>query len=46
MDRFAKWSTIELKLMLQELEEKKDKSEEDLQMIEGIKSELAKRNIF
>jgi len=46
MDRFAKWSTIELKLMLQELEEKKDKSEEDLKMIEGIKDELAKRNIF
>lgn len=44
-ERFKKWATIELKLMLKELEDKKIKEDEDLEMIDNIKEELMDRGV-
>lgn len=45
-DRFKKWATIELKLMLKELNDKKERTEEENDMIEEIIIELKNRGKY
>lgn len=45
MSRFDKWSTVELKILYADLINKKQKSCDDVELIEKIKIELNRRGV-
>lgn len=45
-NRFQKWATIELKLMLKELSDKKERTDEENDMIDDIIEELKQRGKY